>query len=138
VAELMLKGLVYLVILFFSGLSAWLSREEEGSSGSKKREQKTFARRPVPAGFALSLEGHGQRCPYCHDDLSGALLACASCDTPFHADCCRELRRCTTVGCGGASELPPRKRPLRIQLRPRAGSARDTLPEQRLRPREVA
>ena len=114
-AELMLKGLVYLVILFFSGLSAWLNREEE--SGAKKEETRTFTRKRVPEGFALTIEGHGQRCPYCHDDLSGTLLACESCNTPFHAECCRELRRCTTVGCGGTSELPAST--LQIKLRPR-------------------
>lgn len=114
-----LEVLVHLVALIVSAVSALLNREDNEDSGERASETSLRGQR-IPEGFALTCEGQGQRCPYCHDGLSGTLLACETCRTPFHAECCRELRRCTTVGCGGTSELPASERPLEIRLRPRS------------------
>lgn len=48
--------------------------------------------------------GTGQRCPYCHEHLSGddPLVACAECLTVFHAGCVTEGGGCTTMGCAHA------------------------------------
>lgn len=42
-------------------------------------------------------------CPYCKSDIRrGELLSvCAVCGTKHHAECARELTRCSTMGCAG-------------------------------------
>ena len=117
--ELLLDLLVGLLALVFTVVGRCFGASEEEES-SPDPSSSTRRPRGVPVGFAATLEGQGQRCPYCHDDTEGALLACETCHTAFHAECARELRRCTTVGCGGSSELPPSERPLQIHLRPRS------------------
>lgn len=74
-----------------------------------------------PAGYRVAAltERANLRCPYCHDALGReALLACECCATTFHADCARGLERCTTLGCGGSSELAS-PTALELHLHPR-------------------
>lgn len=50
------------------------------------------------------------RCPYCHDHLSqepgdDAPVLCLDCETPHHAECFREHRGCTQLGCRSREAL---------------------------------
>jgi len=120
--------LLQLILLVWRGM-LWVGERLLGLAGTPGPRPQARPAEPPPRSSAPGVfrpvsrgEGvRGQRCPYCHDELSGALLACESCRTPFHAECCHELRRCTTLGCGGASELPASERLLEIDLRPRRG-----------------
>ena len=38
-------------------------------------------------------------CPYCHDALTGTVVSCTRCNTPFHEACLQELGSCATLGC---------------------------------------
>ena len=125
--ELLFEGLLHLIALLLTlaceGLErffAWVNKS--GQEPPASSEPAPRRRAGAPAGFGPTLRGHGQRCPYCHDDLGGALMACEGCGTALHAECARELRRCTTIGCGGQSELPADARSFELHLRPRSGA----------------
>ena len=65
-----------------------------------------------------------QRCPYCHDLLVEVQepIRCESCGTEHHAECVRELGRCTTMGCERSLALSaevPLEPSIRRQLRER-------------------
>ena len=108
-------------------LARWLARGLRARlAGLGRLARDRWSRAPVaqlgpPAGYRLAAltEGAALRCPYCHDDLGGALLTCEGCATTFHDECARGLRRCTTLGCGGRAELAAPVAGLRIQARRR-------------------
>jgi hypothetical protein len=52
------------------------------------------------------------RCAYCHGEAQGLLECCDGCGVLVHADCRRELGRCSTLGC----QAPPAQR-LRVHAR---------------------
>ena len=45
--------------------------------------------------------GREGRCAVCNQELAGALLDCAGCRAPHHADCWAYWGRCAIFGCGG-------------------------------------
>ncbi|RMG10538.1 MAG: hypothetical protein D6731_17275 [Planctomycetota bacterium] len=63
------------------------------------------------AGFdpPLPWEGSGQRCPFCHDGLSGTTRTCRSCEATYHDECLAEAGGCVTLGCANGAE--PRRLP---------------------------
>ena len=44
-----------------------------------------------------------QRCPYCHDSLSGPTHKCVGCSAIYHDECLFEARGCATLGCAHAA-----------------------------------
>jgi hypothetical protein len=44
-----------------------------------------------------------QRCPYCHDGVSGQTHACAGCSAIYHVECLEESGGCSTLGCKHAA-----------------------------------
>ncbi|MCA8922165.1 MAG: hypothetical protein KDD82_10180 [Planctomycetes bacterium] len=55
----------------------------------------------------------GQRCPFCHDQIDGAvaLTRCPKCNTVFHEACQREFGLCPSLGCSRAAPTPVRVEP---------------------------
>lgn len=54
------------------------------------------------------------RCGYCHGEARGLLECCQGCGALLHADCRRELARCSTLGCLASSvqdSAPPAPKP---------------------------
>jgi len=85
-----------------------IARSTRVHSHEMERLQARLESAPLPRGFRVAAltAGASLRCPYCHDDLgTEALLACECCATTFHAECARDLERCTTLGCGGSADL---------------------------------
>jgi len=131
-AELVLECLIHLIAWLLAAAWEgcercweWLTRGKRVAAPAPSTSALEAPRRArVPAGFVVTQQGYGQRCPYCHDDLEGRLLACETCATPLHAECCRELGRCTTIGCGGRSELGESSLEIHLRPRPSVGSLR--------------
>ena len=48
-------------------------------------------------------------CPYCQSETArgAAVVRCAKCDTPYHADCWRENGGCAVYGCASKACIPP-------------------------------
>jgi len=67
-------------------------------------------------GDVIKVKG-ALRCAYCHGAAQGLLECCDGCGVLVHADCRRELGRCSTLGCQAPSAqavaLAARPRPWR-------------------------
>lgn len=55
--------------------------------------------------LALDPPGRDRACPYCGDPLSGAVVACATCETLHHPECWSEVGRCTRYACEGQARV---------------------------------
>lgn len=53
-------------------------------------------------GDVIKVKG-ALRCAYCHGDAQGLLECCDACGVLVHAECRRELGRCSTLGCAAPS-----------------------------------
>lgn len=63
----------------------------------------------APTVKATAASTAPDRCPYCHDQLSGVLGACVACGTQHHAECLMENNGCAVLACtAGPQERPQR------------------------------